>query len=57
MGAAKAGLLLAGVGDLFGVDLVRGAGWLGAAMKGADALADGLVGGGDALARAEVVEP
>lgn len=44
--------LFSWVGDLFGVDLVGGAGWFGAAVEGADALADGLVGGGDALARA-----
>ena len=40
-----------------GVDLVGDAGWAVALVEGVDAVADGGVGGGDALAGAQVVQP
>ena len=46
-----------GVGDLVGVDLVGDAGWRGVVVEVPDFLPDLFVGGGDALAGAEVVEP
>src|SRR5580704_345372 len=45
------------LGDLFGVELVGDFGWVVVTVESPDFVADLLIGGGDSLAGAEVVEP